>query len=196
VELQFRPIEHWQGKLTTDRRRSQFRASYGKTLALLDRELRHLGARDVFLQAAFGPEDIRLDGRPRNHAKATHPGVILTFLSKYGPLQYPCDRFDHWQDNLRAIALSLKHLRDVDRYGVTKHGEQYRGWEQLSYKGAAMSRDEALRILSPFTRNGSPRTPQELEAAYREGAKQLHPDRGGNAQEFQQLLSAHEVLTR
>lgn len=36
-----------------------------------------------------------------------------------------------WQANIRAIAKTLEHLRDLDRWGVTKRGEQYTGWKAL-----------------------------------------------------------------
>jgi hypothetical protein len=126
VNFLYEPLVTWPGKLTTNRRRAPFRASYGKTLDLLERELAHLGAKTVILQVALQRADIRLDGRPRSGAKAAHPGVVMTFQSKHGPLSYPCDRFDAWEDNIRAIALSLEHLRAVDRYGVTGNGQQYR----------------------------------------------------------------------
>jgi hypothetical protein len=197
VELIFRPIEQWHGKLTTNRKRAQFRSSYGSTLGLLDTELRNLQARDVFIQSAFAPNDIRLDGRPRSGSKPSHPGVILTFVSKFGPLQYPCDLFLEWEDNLRAIALSLGHLRVVDRYGVSRRGEQYRGWAQLLNKTCTLVPQEALSILSRFTPLGTaPQGRAEIDAAYREGAKYLHPDRGGYPEEFKRLVAAHEILTQ
>src|SRR5947208_1880483 len=82
-------------------------------------------------QFAVTESDIRLDGRPRARAVASHPGVVLAFDSRHGPLKYAVDTFDRWQDNLRAIALGLEHLRAVDRYGVTRRGEQYTGWRQI-----------------------------------------------------------------
>lgn len=198
MELVFRPIGEWPGQLTQSRKKAPFRASYGNTLRLLDEELRHLGAREVFLQVALRTEDIRLDGRPRADAKPmTHPGVILTFDSRYGPLQYPCDRFLAWEDNLRAIALSLQCLRAVNRYGVTRIGEQYRGWQQLPDKSSGPSREAAAAFLSRFAANGKkPSTREEIDAAYREGCRQLHPDRGGSEEWFKDLIEAHETLTR
>src|SRR5690606_5164123 len=80
-------------------------------------------------------DDIRLDGLPRANARPGHQGVVLAFDSKYGPLKYATDTFDRWQDNLRAIALGLESLRRVDRYGITKRGEQYTGWRQLPAGG-------------------------------------------------------------
>ena len=130
TDFTFRPIERWLGPETIRRRRSTFRSGYTQTMNLLDRELRHLRAARVVIQLALSEADIRLDGLPRASARPTHPGVILAFHSNQHDidLQYAVDAFDRWEDNLRAIALGLEALRKVDRYGVTKHGEQYRGW--------------------------------------------------------------------
>lgn len=50
-------------------------------------------------------------------------------------LSYPCDSCDNWQHNVRSIALALQALRAVDRYGVTRRAEQYRGWGKLPAPG-------------------------------------------------------------
>src|SRR5690606_24676973 len=83
-------------------------------------------------------------------AKAAHPGVILSFDSKVGHLSYPCDTFTSWQDNLRAVALALEALRKLDRYGVTKRGEQYRGFlaiEATAAPAGFATADDALHFI-------------------------------------------------
>jgi hypothetical protein len=77
------------------------------------------------LQVDLAERDIRVDGLPRSNARyGSHPGAIVSFDSRRGPLRYATDEFTEWKANLRAVALSLKALRDVDRYGVSKRGEQ------------------------------------------------------------------------
>jgi hypothetical protein len=112
IRLQFRPIDEWPGGKIAPRP-APFRASYGKTLSLLERELDQLHARNIILQVALDERDIRLDGQPRARARARHPGVILAVDSKYGPLKYATAEFTTWDDNLRAIALGLEALRKV-----------------------------------------------------------------------------------
>lgn len=195
MEITFRPILQWPGKFTPDRKGSRFKASYNQTLRLLDAELLHLKARNIVLQVALNEAQIRLDGRPRADSKPRHPGVILSFDSKHGPLSYPCDRFDSWEDNLRAIALSLEHLRAVDRYGVTKRGEQYHGWTALPppSKAPTMEKVEAVKFLQKFA-TAAIKNAEEARAAYRQGAMTLHPDRGGDPEEFKKLQQAKEIL--
>lgn len=181
--LRFRPIEQWPGELTRSRRRSPFEASLSATQDLLTRELRALNARTVVIQLAIGEIDLRNDGLPRASARPEHPGVILSLDSPYGPLSYPCDTFTDWQSNLRAIALALEALRKVDRYGVTKNGEQYTGWRQI----------EGRTPTGPMT-VAEARAFMAQHGDYRTAARKLHPDTGGSAEEFQRLQEARRVL--
>lgn len=180
----FRPIIAWPGKMIEARKRATFRSSYQSTINLLKRELEALGANSVVIQLALMPQDIRQDGLPRANAKPSHPGVILSFDSSHGALSYPTDRFDAWEDNLRAIALSLQALRAVDRYGVTRRGEQYRGWNQLpgpQAKQASMTPEEAKALLHKY--GGET---QAIMAS--------HPDRGGSVEWFEKVQEARKIL--
>ena len=134
IEIRFRRLKDWPGTKTAwcDRKNARFKAPHSDTMDLLDRELHMLGAYDVVIETYHKDHDIRLDGWPRSNAgMPEQPGVVISFGSDHGPLRYPCDRFTHWKDNLRAIALALEALRRVDRYGVCSHAEQYRGWSEL-----------------------------------------------------------------
>lgn len=207
LEARFVPLKDWPGDRERSRQRARFDSSYAKTLELLADELRRLAARQVVIQAGFSPYDIRNDGWPRSNAKKpVDPGVIVSFQSKHGPLSYPCDRFTDWQDNLRAIALSLQALRAVDRYGVTRRAEQYRGWTQLPppppqpppFSGFATKHAAAEWLLKV---TGEPFRPHVViddllvrEAAIRTARRRLHPDAGGSHEEFIRIEQARKKL--
>lgn len=129
--LTLRPIDQWPGKLTYARATSPYSAKINDTLNVLQRELRELRAKNIVLEIAIREKDLRLDGLPRAGALASHPGIILSFESKHGPLRLPFDGFRNWEHNLRAIAMHLEHLRLAGLYGVGHDGEQYRGWAAL-----------------------------------------------------------------
>jgi hypothetical protein len=201
--LTLRPIQAWPGTMTADRdrRRSNFSAPWRSTLDTLDRELWHLNAHTRVLQVAMREQDFRIDGMPRANAKAEHPGIILSFHAPdVGDLSYPCDTFTTWQDNLRAIALALEALRKVDRYGVTRRGEQYRGWKAIEDKAtalpAAMTVDQALAVLARFSGAtvAELEDRDELRAARRIAQRKTHPDVGGSAGDFQQVQRAIDAL--
>lgn len=200
AHMALRPIEQWPGKPTSIRQRSNFSAPWRSTLDLLDRELHYLGKSNrnapTILQIAMREQDFRIDGLPRANAKPTHPGVILSIESKHGPLSYPCDRFDRWQDNLRAIALSLEALRKVDRYGVTRNAEQYTGFKAI--ESPSMSAAAAEVYLLSFDpdevtdRNGRA---VNIERVYRVARGKAHPDRlGGSREAWDRVERAGAVL--
>lgn len=194
-----RPIEQWPGELTRDRKASNFSTAWSSTVELLGRELRAIGGTDIVLQVAMTEKDFRIDGYPRAQAKAEHPGVILSLGSKVGPLSWPCDTFTTWQDNIRGIALAMEALRKVDRYGVTKRGEQYTGWKALPQQSSQASgfgsAEDALDYLGDLTGIDVVNSDLEVSVILRRARKLVHPDRPGNTREAWNLVeSAADVL--
>lgn len=202
MEYQFKKIEQWIGKETpsSQRRRSPFKATFNKTLQDLDRELVYLQAKNVVFQADVRAEDIRLDGMLRVRSATRSPKIILSFDSIHGPLSYPCDRFDRWEDNVRAIALSLRALRAVDRYGVTRSAEQYKGWAKLPAPDAPMSFESAARCLVKYIDGMNWEWVQhsnlvDMMPIFRTARAASHPDRnGGQSAEFLNVQKAIERI--
>lgn len=197
MHWQIEPMQSWPYEETRSRRSSPFRATWSDTLNLLERELGYLGARGaIAMRVVADDADIRLDGMLRARAKVLHPGVALSFQSKYGPLSYPCDTFSgSWQSNARAIALALEALRKVDRYGVTKHGEQYAGWRAIEAPAPAgfSSVSEALAWLREFTQS-SPDVP--VANLLRKASRQAHPDAGGSPEDWNRVDAARQIVEK
>lgn len=184
LTLKFVPIDGpWPGG-QIDPRPSPFSATYGSTLRLLERELDAIQARSIVLQVALDASEIRQDGQPYARARARHPGIILAFDSRYGPLKYATASFTTWQDNIRAVALGLEALRKVDRYGITKRGEQYTGWRQLT-SGSEMTLEQAEQVIARFGHGSIPRALRET-----------HPDLGGNAEDFAEVDRARRLIQK
>lgn len=211
----FRPLQWDRESTPADERRSRytFKAGWAHTLNLLGRELEHLDAEHVVIEAGFQERDIRVDGMIKGNApQPAHPGVRIAFNSKYGPLVYATDAHDLRQHNVRAIALSLESLRQIDRYGVTRRAEQYTGWKAIGTgtpmpAGPSMTREQAAAFIAEHTLgrpSGSPMwtadqvltDPGAAAAAYRYAARRLHPDAGGTTAEFQQLQQAKAALDK
>lgn len=203
--IQVGPIREWPGSLTTDRRVSSFSAGLGDSLRILDREIWHLtdtraqqDSAEFLIAIPAGA--FRIDGRPYANARPEHPGVIFSIDSRHGHLSYPCDTFTTWQDNLRAIALALEALRKVDRYGVTRHGEQYRGFLEIEATVAPAGFATAEAALAFLVEaNRSMALADELRAdpakAVRRAKRLTHPDmEGGDAATFQRVSLAEAKL--
>lgn len=80
---------------------------------------------------------------------------------------------------IKGEEIHLQALRAVDRYGVTRRGEQYAGWKQLAAgSGASVERGRGLiRDHGGVT--------QALKAT--------HPDHGGSADDFADVQAAREA---
>lgn len=125
--------------------RSQFQATYGKTLKDLERELDHLDAHSITIQAGFPNDRIRNDGWPYSSARPEHPGVVLQFMRKKEMLTFRSLKYASFEENLRAIALTMDALRRVDRYGVVE-GEQYQGFKQIASPAADSRLEKLIRL--------------------------------------------------
>lgn len=194
----FRPLPTWPHQVTNPRRDRPFSAPWSQTMELLDRELNHLDGSNVLIAAGWRESDLRLDGMPRADAREpSHPGVELSFDSKYGRLVYPTDVCNRWWDNVRSIALGLQALRAVDRYGVSQRGQQYAGWKELpsgSGRGVVIaSRDAAWEILR-IAAGISDTKGFNAESLYRQAAKKVHPDSGGTDEAFLRVRAAYELI--
>jgi hypothetical protein len=215
LNIPIRPITTWPGKENDNPKRSPFRSGYRDTLALLDDELTKAGTVDGswFVEMWVDQSDIRLDGQLRANARPDKPGIIFRFSRFTGKrfkrqdgsirhetqdISYPCDAFTTWQDNLRAIALSMESLRRVERYGVFKYDEIISRLALPTAEGKVSTRESAAAFLA--THSGV--AMQEIlfsntarSTAYRKAAQKLHPDRGGNQEEFMKAAEANKVLT-
>lgn len=190
--------------------RSRFDSALWQSEETLHHELRELGVKEsaeYVLMMDVEESDIRLDGAIRANAKPHSQHVAVAFESKRGPLLFACGRFTTWQDNLRAIALGLEALRKVDRYGITQSDEQYTGFRALpgmvpvpkpfvSAEEAAEFMVEATGVeVGGHTRAGLLLCDRDaIDRVYRQAAKRLHPDAGGDPDEFVRLGQARELL--
>ncbi|MGV0985072.1 MAG: hypothetical protein ACOYB2_10985 [Limnohabitans sp.] len=197
MRVTLRPLPDWPYEATSPRRDAQFRTpsrridtpsgprwepsrriGYDVTLRELEYEVDMLDGSDVVIGVGLTEFDIRLDGAPRANARPMrHPGVEVSFNSRYGRLTYATDVFTDWRDNVRAVTKGLEALRAIDRWGVAKRGQQYAGFALLT---AGPGREELGRRL--VEKHGS------VAAALRA----THPDTGddeASTDAFQAVLA-------
>lgn len=175
----FRPLEH--PVPSHNATRSPFTAPWRSTVKLLAVELRAHTTDRAVCEVDFREQDLRLDGLPRSDRTPASPAIVLSFhataLAGNPQLRYEVARYNRWEDNMRAVALGLQALRAVDRYGITRRGEQYAGWRQIE-GGAGEGNPGRGRTL--ILQAGS----------VAEALKRAHPDHGGDAADFRDVIAA------
>lgn len=206
LEARFVPIAQALPRPKGGYRRCPFKAGFRNTLETMERELDALRGKDLVVEADMDRNDIRNDGFPRSSARARTPGIRLSFTSRHGALVYACSTYPTWEENLRAIALTLERLRAVERYGASAGGEQYKGWAQLP-PGAGVrftagewgSVEDAARFILEV--EGCEATDEDVEAvvidprgSFREAAKKAHPDTGGSPEVMSKLNRARDFI--
>lgn len=193
----------WPGKQRAAgyvRPASPFRTQWSGTERLLLAELRHLKAKDVVIAVDVqGLGYFNTMHRLRADARPKTPAVILSFTRPDGVrLNFPCDKYRIWQDNVHAIALALESLRRVDRFEVTRGDEQYVGFAQLGAgKPGAMTQDDAAALLEQHS--GLPAHTILAEVAVagvaiRMAKRAAHPDAGGSDDAFVKVGEAAEII--
>lgn len=180
-----RPLTPWIGPRTKRPRRAAFRSTWTSTHGLLSDEIHRLAGSMLVIQLDVDERWIRNDGMLYAKASPQSPAVKVSFRSRHGDLTYATDAYDDWQDNVRGIALSLTALRAVDRYGVSRSGEQYRGWTAIAARPAEMTREQAAEFLAQWADQKWTATEilgsrAKRQSAYLWAAKRAHPDLTGD----------------
>ena len=178
MRVTYRPLPTWPYPETKPRESARFKVGLDRTMDDLRYEVDRLDGREILIGIGYQDHEVRMDGTPRRDARRPrHPGTEVSFDSRFGRLTYATDIYTAWEDNLRGIALALEALRAIDRYGVSKRGQQYAGFALLT---AGPGLEELGRQL--VERHGS------LPAALRA----THPDTGGpdaSPRDFQAVIA-------
>lgn len=166
----------WPRTPARQRERSRFQVTLSKALDDLYGDLQRWGIDDraVVLSTNLRP---RLDGRPYASQPKTgktgfDPGAAIYFRHQGVDKVMACDRFSDVDGNVRAIGLSIKALRSLERYGASQILERaFRGFDALP------DPDDPFDVLG-LARDGA--TSESINLRFRTIAKAEHPDAGGS----------------
>jgi hypothetical protein len=152
----------------------------------LDGELNRLGATEPILSTNV---PVGLKGLPLSSqsSEPRDPGVAV-YVTLYGKaLVFACDKWDRVADNIAAIAQHIDALRRIDRYGVGRLEQAFVGYAALPPSA------EDWRIILGV---GEYATLDQVDAAFLEKAKSLHPDAGGTHDEMARLTAARDFARK
>lgn len=187
------------------RPKSPFKAGWTDTERILKSEIRQLNGRDTLLAIDIAPTGLNRHGGISADARIKNSAVVLELTSGADRLTFPCDAFNWWQDNVRAIALALGDLRRVDRYRVNR-GKQYEGFKALGSGsgpgGAAqpLTVEQAAAIISKATKLTFSEweitaSSERAVLACRAAKAATHPDvKGGSDEKFTEVGRAEAAL--
>ncbi len=208
ANITWRPLAKWPATRPAtpewERETGQaFKASVARTLDELEHELDKIAAKEPVIELDIDRRELRLNGEPRAQSQTlTTPGLVLYFVDRRGQtITMPCDRYQTWQANCRALMLTLRALRAVDRYGATASGEQYRGWTALpATTTPAFTVEQAATFLARLSANGASAADivasvETARGAYRRAAANTHPDANGSTGNFQLVQESRRVLS-
>lgn len=175
---------HWPigWKREQNPQQSKFQTPLVDARVGLTRQLELLGARNIIISS--NAELTRSGDIAARQRRIDDTGVAVYFTLRGNQRCIPCDKWTLLADNLHAIELTVEALRGLERWGAKDMVDAaFAGFEALPEGG-----DDPWHV----TLNVSPVAAiEEIEAAYRRLAKQLHPDLGGNAEDFHALERAY-----
>lgn len=130
----------------------------------------------------------RSDQRPRADRRAPDdPGVAVYLTLDDEAYCLPCDRWTSVAGNLAAIAAHLQAIRGIERWGVGDLRASFKGFQSLPDPNRVIWRD-----VFGYEPGARPEL-HDLEARYKRLRSKRHPDRDGNAHEFDRVIKAYQL---
>lgn len=182
----------WKRASAGSRKSAKFNR-FGKSLTIeqavtrIRAELQRMGVRDDDLVISTNLK-LRLDGLPRSDQREPDdPGAAVYWRDGTAMRCMAIDRYDRAADNLAAIAATLDAMRAIERHGGAEILDRaYAGFSALPppitgeepwYVVLDVDPDEAHEVV---------------EKVYRWLRSDNHPDRGGDASQFDRVQRAWE----
>lgn len=154
----------------------------------LAEELDRHDANGVVLSTNY---ELRLDGAPRAGGKVPDDvGIAVYFIRKGRQVVMARDAYDRAEENIRSLTLALKAMRAIEEHGGSLMmdrafegflaiGTGPRHWREVFGYPASIRVDRA-----------------DVDARFRELARERHPDRGGSDSMMAELNAARDAALR
>lgn len=178
-------------KRTPFPRRARYKLTFGRALDELVHELRLMASDDIVVSTNIEP---RLNGAPRTSApEPRDAGVAVYWTDAEGRARVmACDAWDCTRANVRAVAVAIAALRQIERSGASQLLERaFTGFAALPADAGASPWRTVLGVDE-----GKAVTPADVEAAWRKRVMTAHPDRGGSHELIISINAARDEALR
>ena len=168
---------------TKSLQRSRFDVNFSYARDHLMKEIALLGGRLPVLSSNI---PLKRDGLPyAGQKEPVDRGIAVYFTLRGQQFCFACDRWDKTADNIQAIRHTIAALRGIERWGT---GDMV----QQAFTGfiALPSQESPYDVLGVKPDASQ----EEIEASYRQKAKLLHPDAGGDPEAFRRITEARNKL--
>ncbi len=169
---------------------NRFQTSFAAARDACIEEIRMMGGSETIISTNI---KLRRDGIPQSadFGKAlADPGVAVYFTRKQKEMCFACDAWNHVQDNMHAINLTIAALRGIARWGTGDMMEAaFAGFRALPAPGQSSALQWWKVLGVPINASAA----QVLEA-YRILAAKHHPDKGGDAEMFHRIREARDAF--
>lgn len=173
--------------------RSTFKQSMEASQKFLRRQLDLLGAGGLIVSSNI---PVRKDGMFYTDwmsRKLDDPGVAIYFrlgTKEEGYISMCCDQYLTVWENVYALGKSIEAIRGLERWGASEFMQRvFTGFKQLPEQSAGRTWWEILGVNKDAL-------PSAIRKAYLDRVKSAHPDAGGSAQEFDQIVQAYKQSTQ
>lgn len=121
-------------------------------------------------------------------------GVAVYFIKDGKEQCIPCDKWDHVEDNIWAIAKTVEALRGIERWGAKSMVDAaFRGFTALPSPDQVITRTPREIVGVPVDMNDL----DYIMFKYKQKAKELHPDTNpGDGKKMQELNVAWDDIKR
>lgn len=171
-------------KRSQRRERSRFRVALAKARDKLINELKLLGAQNVVISSNIPTK--RNGVMYAVQSQPDDPAVAVYFLYKKRHMCFACDRWNRIEDNIQAICQTISALRGIARWGTGDMLESaFTGFAALPNPDRSRSWREVLGVSDSASN-------EEVKQQYRKLRSIHHPDKGGDAKQFDEIEKAFQ----
>lgn len=166
---------HWpQGQPRTQRRTdSAFKVKASQAFSEMMDELQRFGATNIVVSSNI---PTRLDGTPYRDGMTDllpDPGVAIYFTKRKRQVAIGVDAYRRPWENIRALGLSIKAFRDIERYGAQQVLDQaFTGFTALPAPDKVSEPEKAAWWVILGLDGNLPASKADIEAAYKKKARE------------------------